>query len=273
MPCASVSSPARPAPRAAAAVRRPAARPPPRDPRDAARARRRRGDLAGRHVVVSAGGTREPLDPVRFLGNRSSGKQGHALAVAAAARGAQVTLVTSAPADLPGIDVVTVETALQLREAVHRRGRRGRRRRHGRGRRRLPAGDLRAPRKIKKTHDARADGSADDSAPVITLVRNPDILAELVERRGAADQPRHRRLRGRDRRRATGPCSTTAAPSSSARAVTSSSSTRSARTRPSAPTTTPSRSCGAAATRRVEVGPASKAAVSDAVWDVVAALL
>ncbi len=51
---------------------------------------------------MSAGGTREPLDPVRYLGNRSSGKQGHALAVAAAARGAQVTLVTSAACGSPG---------------------------------------------------------------------------------------------------------------------------------------------------------------------------
>ncbi|ROS30666.1 bifunctional phosphopantothenoylcysteine decarboxylase/phosphopantothenate--cysteine ligase CoaBC [Cellulomonas sp. PhB150] len=78
------------------------------------------GDLAGRHVVVSAGGTREPLDPVRFLGNRSSGKQGVALAAAAVARGAQVTLVganlaVAAPA---GVELVTVGTAAELREAV-----------------------------------------------------------------------------------------------------------------------------------------------------------
>ncbi|MFW5471526.1 bifunctional phosphopantothenoylcysteine decarboxylase/phosphopantothenate synthase [Knoellia sp. CPCC 206435] len=146
------------------------------------------GDLAGRRVVVSAGGTREPLDPVRFLGNRSSGKQGHALAAAAAGRGAEVTLVTSAPADLPGIDVVAVETALQLREAVHAAA--------------ATAdvvvmaaavADFRpasyAATKIKKTHVDGADGSIDESAPVITLVRNPDILAELVQRRGEADSP------------------------------------------------------------------------------------
>ena len=83
---------------------------------------RRRGaaDLAGRHVVVSAGGTREPLDPVRFLGNRSSGKQGYALARTAVARGARVTLVaanTGLP-DPAGVDVVRVGTAVQLREAV-----------------------------------------------------------------------------------------------------------------------------------------------------------
>ena len=78
------------------------------------------GDLAGRHVVVSAGGTREPLDPVRYLGNRSSGRQGVALAAAAAARGAQVTLVganLSVPAPA-GVELVTVGTAAELREAV-----------------------------------------------------------------------------------------------------------------------------------------------------------
>ncbi|GAA3308114.1 hypothetical protein GCM10020295_69060 [Streptomyces cinereospinus] len=78
-------------------------------------------DLAGRHVVVSAGGTREPLDPVRFLGNRSSGKQGYALARTAAARGARVTLVAANTTGLPdpaGVDVVQAGTAGQLREAV-----------------------------------------------------------------------------------------------------------------------------------------------------------
>ncbi|KGN38846.1 bifunctional phosphopantothenoylcysteine decarboxylase/phosphopantothenate synthase [Knoellia subterranea] len=147
-----------------------------------------RGDLSGRRVVVSAGGTREPLDPVRYLGNRSSGKQGHALAAAAAARGAQVTLVTSAAADLPDVDVVTIETALQLRDAMH-----------------AAAADADvvvmaaavadfrpatyAPSKIKKTHEVGPDGAEDDSAPTIALVRNPDILAELVESRGASPAP------------------------------------------------------------------------------------
>jgi len=78
-----------------------------------------RGDLAGRLVVVSAGGTREPLDPVRFLTNRSSGKQGHALAEAAARRGAKVTLVTaSALAVSPGIDVVPVASAADMEAAL-----------------------------------------------------------------------------------------------------------------------------------------------------------
>jgi phosphopantothenoylcysteine decarboxylase/phosphopantothenate--cysteine ligase len=76
-------------------------------------------DLAGLHVVVTAGGTREPIDPVRFLGNRSSGKQGHALADEAAARGAKVTLVTTAGLPVPAdADVVRVETAAQMDEAV-----------------------------------------------------------------------------------------------------------------------------------------------------------
>jgi len=76
-------------------------------------------DLAGLHVLVTAGGTREPIDPVRFIGNRSSGKQGHALAAEAAARGAKVTLVTTVGlAGPPGADLVRVETAAQMDEAV-----------------------------------------------------------------------------------------------------------------------------------------------------------
>ncbi|HET8619527.1 MAG TPA: bifunctional phosphopantothenoylcysteine decarboxylase/phosphopantothenate--cysteine ligase CoaBC [Acidimicrobiales bacterium] len=76
-------------------------------------------DLAGLHVVVTAGGTREPIDPVRFVGNRSSGKQGHALAAEAADRGAKVTLVTTVDLPAPaGATVVRVETAGQMDEAV-----------------------------------------------------------------------------------------------------------------------------------------------------------
>jgi len=77
------------------------------------------GDLAGRRVLVTAGGTREPVDAVRFIGNRSSGKQGHALADEAAARGAAVTLVTTT--DRPsasGVTVVRVDTAAEMEEAV-----------------------------------------------------------------------------------------------------------------------------------------------------------
>ncbi len=77
-------------------------------------------DLAGRHVVVTAGGTQEPIDPVRYLSNRSSGKMGYALAEAARDRGARVTLVT-APTSLPepvGINVIQVSTAEEMRQAV-----------------------------------------------------------------------------------------------------------------------------------------------------------
>lgn len=87
--------------------------------------RGRRLDLKGRRVVVSAGGTREPLDPVRFLGNRSSGRQGYAVASAAAARGAAVELV-AANVDLAnpaGVTVIPVATAAQLKDAVLSRSR------------------------------------------------------------------------------------------------------------------------------------------------------
>ena len=77
-------------------------------------------DLGGRIILVTAGPTREPLDPVRYLSNRSSGKMGYAVAEAAAARGAQVILV-SGPTALPvppGVDVIHVETAQEMYEAV-----------------------------------------------------------------------------------------------------------------------------------------------------------
>jgi phosphopantothenoylcysteine decarboxylase/phosphopantothenate--cysteine ligase len=77
-------------------------------------------DLAGKHVVVTAGGTQEPIDPVRYLSNRSSGKMGYALAEAARDRGARVTLVT-APTSLPepvGVNVIRVGTAEEMRQAV-----------------------------------------------------------------------------------------------------------------------------------------------------------
>ncbi|AKL65292.1 bifunctional phosphopantothenoylcysteine decarboxylase/phosphopantothenate--cysteine ligase CoaBC [Streptomyces goshikiensis] len=138
-------------------------------------------DLAGRHVVISAGGTREPLDPVRFLGNRSSGKQGYALARTAAARGARVTLVAANTAlpDPAGVDVVRVGTALQLREAVLK-----------------AAGDADAVVMAAAVADFRpavyADGKikkkdGQEPAPV-NLVRNPDILAEISAERAREGQ-------------------------------------------------------------------------------------
>ncbi|WP_225754509.1 bifunctional phosphopantothenoylcysteine decarboxylase/phosphopantothenate--cysteine ligase CoaBC [Actinotalea sp. Marseille-Q4924] len=134
-----------------------------------------RQDLAGRRVVVSAGGTREPLDPVRFLGNRSTGRQGYALASAAAARGAEVTLV-AANVSLPdpaGVAVVPVETTAELRAAV---------------REHAAAADVvvmaaavadyrpatTASSKLKK------DG---DGGLTLELVQNPDVLAELAQDR------------------------------------------------------------------------------------------
>src|SRR6476660_5700351 len=147
-------------------------------------------DLAGRRVVISAGGTREPLDPVRYLGNRSSGKQGYALAQVAAARGASVTLVaanTSLPAPT-GVDVVPVGTALELQDAVTQAAKDA-----DVVVMAAAVADFRpkayAAAKIKKTHAATVDGGPDESAPTIELVRNPDILAGLVEDRGAADRP------------------------------------------------------------------------------------
>ncbi|MEV6731644.1 bifunctional phosphopantothenoylcysteine decarboxylase/phosphopantothenate--cysteine ligase CoaBC [Streptomyces sp. NPDC051364] len=138
-------------------------------------------DLAGRHVVISAGGTREPLDPVRFLGNRSSGKQGYALARTAVARGARVTLVAAntALADPAGVDVVRVGTAVQLREAVLK-----------------AAADADAVVMAAAVADFRpaeyADGKikkkdGQDPAPV-ALVRNPDVLAEISADRAREGQ-------------------------------------------------------------------------------------
>ncbi|ARZ71136.1 bifunctional phosphopantothenoylcysteine decarboxylase/phosphopantothenate synthase [Streptomyces albireticuli] len=138
-------------------------------------------DLTGRHVVVSAGGTREPLDPVRFLGNRSSGKQGYALARTAVARGARVTLV-AANSELPdpaGVDVVRVGTAVQMREAVLK-----------------AAADADAVVMAAAVADFRPASYASgkikkrdgqDPEPVV-LVRNPDILAELSAERARPGQ-------------------------------------------------------------------------------------
>ncbi|MDI1462285.1 bifunctional phosphopantothenoylcysteine decarboxylase/phosphopantothenate--cysteine ligase CoaBC [Catellatospora sp. KI3] len=129
-------------------------------------------DLAGRHVVVSAGGTREPLDPVRYLGNRSSGKQGYAFARTAVARGARVTLVAAnVSLDTPaGVDLVRVGSTAELREAVLAAAKDA----DAVVMAAAPA-DFRpaayADQKIKK----RDDGAV----PVIELAVNPDIAAEL----------------------------------------------------------------------------------------------
>jgi phosphopantothenoylcysteine decarboxylase/phosphopantothenate--cysteine ligase len=138
-------------------------------------------DLAGRQVVVSAGGTREYLDPVRFLGNRSSGRQGYALARAAASRGAEVTLVAANTA-LPepaGVKVVHVETTEQLRTEVLAAA---------------TAADAvvmaAAPADFRPTSvsDAKIKKADDGSAPAIELAQNPDILHELSTRRPRVGQ-------------------------------------------------------------------------------------
>jgi phosphopantothenoylcysteine decarboxylase/phosphopantothenate--cysteine ligase len=137
-------------------------------------------DLAGRHVVVSAGGTRERLDPVRFLGNRSSGRQGYALARAAVARGAEVTLV-AANVDLPdpaGAKVVRVESTDELRDAV------------------LAAAAsadavvmAAAPADFRPVDrsEVKIKKADDGSAPTIELEQNPDILKELSHHRPGPD--------------------------------------------------------------------------------------
>ncbi|MEU7065110.1 bifunctional phosphopantothenoylcysteine decarboxylase/phosphopantothenate--cysteine ligase CoaBC [Streptomyces sp. NPDC046161] len=138
-------------------------------------------DLAGRHVVISAGGTREPLDPVRFLGNRSSGKQGYALARTAVARGARVTLVAAntALADPAGADVVRVGTALQLREAVLKAA--------------ADADAVVMAAAVADFRPARYAGGkikkqdGQEPAPV-ALVRNPDVLAEVSAERAREGQ-------------------------------------------------------------------------------------
>ena len=77
------------------------------------------GDLNGRKVVITAGGTREAIDPVRYVGNRSTGKQGYAIAEAAVARGAEVTLISTVAIEAPlGVDLISVESAAQMHEAV-----------------------------------------------------------------------------------------------------------------------------------------------------------
>ena len=133
-------------------------------------------DLVGKHVVVSAGGTREYLDPVRFLGNRSSGRQGYALAEAAVARGATVTVVAANVAlpDPAGADVVQVVSTEEMRREVL-----------------LAAADADAVvmaaapadfRPVSKV-ESKIKKSPDGATPQIDLVENPDILAELVRTR------------------------------------------------------------------------------------------
>ncbi|BBZ48361.1 bifunctional phosphopantothenoylcysteine decarboxylase/phosphopantothenate--cysteine ligase CoaBC [Mycobacterium heidelbergense] len=146
-------------------------------------------DLAGRRLLVTAGGTREPIDPVRFVGNRSSGKQGYAVARVAAQRGAEVTLIaghTAGLVDPAGVNVVHVSSAEQLGEAVSKHA---------------PEADVLvmaaavadfrpaqvASAKIKKGADA---------PPTIELVRNDDVLAGAVRARAHGQLPNMRAIVG-----------------------------------------------------------------------------
>ncbi len=134
-------------------------------------------DLDGMHVVVSAGGTREALDPVRFLTNRSSGKQGHALAEAAARRGANVTLVTSSPRALAGdvgpvITRVEVESAADMEAAIEETS---------------STADVvimaAAVADFRPKRAAERKLSKEDGVPDLVLEPTPDILMGLVRRR------------------------------------------------------------------------------------------
>jgi phosphopantothenoylcysteine decarboxylase / phosphopantothenate---cysteine ligase len=135
---------------------------------------RRGAALAGKRILVTSGPTIEPIDPVRFIANRSSGKQGHAIAAAAAAAGADVVLVSGPvhQADPPGVTIVKVETASEMLQAVENA---------------LPADAAifaaavadwrtvgRSERKIKKQQG---------ETPTLTLIENPDILSTIAHRK------------------------------------------------------------------------------------------
>ena len=149
-------------------------------------------DLAGYRLLVTAGGTREPIDPVRFIGNRSSGKQGYAVARVAAQRGAEVTLIaghTAGLIDPAGVNVVHISSAQQLGEAVSKHA---------------PEADVLvmaaavadfrpaqvAAAKIKKGPDDQ------DEPPLIKLVRNDDVLAGAVRARAHGQLPNMRAIVG-----------------------------------------------------------------------------
>jgi phosphopantothenoylcysteine decarboxylase/phosphopantothenate--cysteine ligase len=149
-------------------------------------------DLAGIKVLVTAGGTREPIDPVRFIGNRSSGKQGYAMARVMAQRGADVTLIagnTAGLIDPAGVEVVQIGSAARLKDAVSK---------HAPDAHVLvmaaAVADFRpshpATNKIKKSADPNAD------APVIELTRTDDVLAGAVRARTDGQLPNMRAIVG-----------------------------------------------------------------------------
>jgi phosphopantothenoylcysteine decarboxylase/phosphopantothenate--cysteine ligase len=132
------------------------------------------GSLAGKRVLVTSGPTSEPIDPVRFIANRSSGKQGHAIAAAAAAAGADVLLV-SGPVNLPdppGVAVVHVETAKEMLAAVEKA---------------LPADAAVFAAAVADWRPIKVSGSKikkrQGRTPTLELVENPDILSTIAHRK------------------------------------------------------------------------------------------
>lgn len=138
-------------------------------------------DLAGKRVVVTSGGTREEVDPVRFLGNHSSGKQGHAIAALASARGAEVTLVTSSSLPVPpAVTKIDIESARELREQTLEAA---------------AAADIVikaaavADFRPADVSDSKLKKGSDGEPAEIRLTRNPDILADLVAARATGEVP------------------------------------------------------------------------------------
>jgi phosphopantothenoylcysteine decarboxylase/phosphopantothenate--cysteine ligase len=137
------------------------------------------GNLAGWRVAVTAGGTREPIDPVRYISNRSSGKMGYAIAEAARDRGAAVTLISTTGAPAPvGIELLRVERAVEMRDAVVQA---------------MDAIDVlvmaAAVADYQPVMAAAAKIKKRDGLPTIDLESTPDILAEVCARRGDGARP------------------------------------------------------------------------------------
>jgi len=146
-------------------------------------------DLAGRKLLVTAGGTREPIDPVRFIGNRSSGKQGYAVARVAAQRGAEVTLIaghTAGLIDPAGVHVVHISSAQQLGDAVSK---------HAPDADVLVMAAAVADFRPAQVAAAKIKKGADEP-PTIELVRNDDVLAGAVRARAHGELPNLRAIVG-----------------------------------------------------------------------------
>jgi len=147
-------------------------------------------DLSGVKILVTAGGTREPLDPVRFIGNRSSGKQGYAVARVAAQRGAEVTLIAGNTAGLAapaGVEVVHIGSAGQLRDAVSK---------HARGVHVLVMAAAVADFRPAQVATTKMKKGADSEPTSIELMRNDDVLAGAVRSRADGQLPNMRAIVG-----------------------------------------------------------------------------